>query len=85
MGLFDMLKEKATELLQGAAGQVSDVVGADSVSGAADQVGGAVAEGADQLTQATDAMHEGGQNLVETTEAAGSEAATDAANRLLGE
>jgi hypothetical protein len=56
MSLFDMLKDKASELLQGASGKVSEVTGVDLPLG----------DVADQVSQATDGLGEAGQNVTDT-------------------
>lgn len=63
MSVFDMLKSKATELLQGAGDKVSEATGIDlPIGDATDQV----SEVTDQVTQATDGLGEAGQNLSDT-------------------
>lgn len=64
MSVFDMLKNKATELLQGAGDKVSEATGIDlPIGDATDQVSEQVT---DQVTQATDGLGEAGQNLSDT-------------------
>lgn len=78
MGLLDMFKDKAAELMQGAKDQVTDLTGADPTI--EDVVGGAT-EQADQVAQTVDAAGQEGQNLVENVETD----ARDAVNKTIGE
>jgi hypothetical protein len=64
MGLFDIFKDKAAELIQGAKEQVSDLTGVDLP---ADGV-------TDQVDQVTGSVAEAGQNLADTAEGAVSDA-----------
>ncbi len=56
MSLFDMLKEKATELLGGAGEKVSELTGVDLPGG----------EAVDQVTQSATDLAESGQTIAET-------------------
>ncbi|TCO19787.1 hypothetical protein EV652_113186 [Kribbella steppae] len=56
MSVFDMLKNKASELLQGASEKVSDATGIDLPVG----------DAADQVTQATDGLGETAQGYADT-------------------
>jgi hypothetical protein len=78
MGLLDMFKDKASELLQGASDKVSEATGidlpigdvADQVTESTDGLGettqGLADAAGDQVTQATDSLGEAGQNLADT-------------------
>ena len=91
MSLFDMFKDKATELVQSAEGQFAALTGAeptvdgvtDAVTGeanaVADGVTGSGADQAGQVAQSAEDLQQG-QDL---TDSAGS-AATDIVNRFLG-
>lgn len=64
MSLFDMIKDKATELLGGAGEKVSDLTGIDLPVG----------EAADEVTQSAADVTESGQNIVDTASAQGMDA-----------
>ena len=76
MGLFDALKEKAGELLQGGKDQLGEAVGIEtpSVEGVSDQASQAV-EGATQT----------GQEAVEGAQSTVEGAATDTLGKLTGQ
>jgi hypothetical protein len=74
MSLFDMLKDKATELFQGTKEQVSDLTG---VEVPVDQV-------VEQAGQATDGVTEAGQNLAETATGAVTDAGQSATDAVTG-
>jgi hypothetical protein len=63
MSLFDMIKEKATELLGGAGEKVSELTGVDLPIG----------ETADQVTESATEVTESGQAAVETATTQGQE------------
>ena len=77
-----MLKDKATELLQGGKDQIADVTGAElpSADGLADQAGSQVSEAGQGVTEAGQNVAEGAQGAV--TDAQG--AATDVSDKLTG-
>ncbi|MEU8635494.1 hypothetical protein AB0C38_25300 [Amycolatopsis sp. NPDC048633] len=64
MSLFDMIKDKATELLGGASEKVSEVTGIDLPVG----------DAAGQVSESAAGLTESGQNVVDTASAQGTEA-----------
>ncbi|WP_439379678.1 hypothetical protein [Amycolatopsis lexingtonensis] len=64
MSLFDMIKDKATELLGGAGEKVSDLTGIDLPVG----------EAADQVAQSAAEVTESGQDIVDSASAQGMDA-----------
>ncbi|MCW2881565.1 MAG: hypothetical protein JWQ95_5665 [Sphaerisporangium sp.] len=78
MSLFDMFKDKAAELVQGAKDKVAELTGAELT---VDGVIGGATEQADQVAQTVEGIQQEGQNLVEGTETT----ATDTVNKILGE
>lgn len=76
MGLFDALKEKAGELLQGGKDQLGEAVGIEPP--AVDGV-------ADQATQAAEGVTQTGQDAAEGAQSAAEGAATDALGKLAGQ
>jgi len=71
MSIFDKFKDKASELLEGATGKVSDATGID-LSGATDKIaestGVDVGGVTDQATQYTEGLGETAQNAGETAQ-----------------
>ncbi|WP_202874686.1 hypothetical protein [Kribbella albertanoniae] len=71
MGIFDSLKDKATELLGGAADKVTEATGID-LSGATDKIaettGVDVSGVADQATQATEGLADQAQGHAEAAQ-----------------
>lgn len=67
MGLFDIIKDKATELLGGATDKVNDLTGADLPGG----------EAADQLAQATDNLTDTAQDITGSVAEAADSAITN--------
>jgi hypothetical protein len=85
MGLFDTFKQKATELLQGAKDQVSELTGVElPVDGLIDQAGQTAADatdaGQDLADTATGTIDQAGQGLADNAKGA----VTDATDRLAG-
>jgi len=64
MSLFDMIKDKATELLGGAGEKVSELTGIDLPVG----------EAADQVAQSAAEVTESGQDIVDSASAQGMDA-----------
>ncbi|CAM3731467.1 hypothetical protein KIPE111705_22085 [Kibdelosporangium persicum] len=77
MGIFDIIKDKVSELMSGAGDKVTELTGAELPG----------AEATDQLTQSagdfTDTAAAAGQDLAGTTQGL-SDTVTDAANDLTG-
>jgi hypothetical protein len=74
MSLFDMFKDKVTEL-----------TGAGTVGGVVDGVIGGATDQADQFSQTAEGMQQRGQNLVENTETTATNTAADAVDKNVGE
>jgi hypothetical protein len=85
MSLFDTFKQKATELLQGAKDQASELTGVElPVDGLIDQAGQTVDDAADAgqnlADTATETVGQAGQGLADNADGA----VTDATDRLPG-
>jgi hypothetical protein len=81
MSLFDMFKDKATELLQGAKDQVSELTGVElPVDGVIDQVG----QTAGNVTDTGQNLADNASGAITEAEQSATGAVTDATDRLTG-
>jgi hypothetical protein len=84
MGLLDMFKDKAAELIQGAKEQVSEVIGIDGVTDQIDQIEGSATEAGQNLADTGQNLADTGQNLADTGQNIADTAVNDVTDRLTG-